>query len=210
VPGGSKHTSRYTYAVLPWVMPRPAGQTRRRILDAAYELFYRRGFSRVGVDEIAAFSGITKRSLYYHFKSKDELLAAVLDLQHELALARIRKHEARYGGAPDDIIDVLFSELARWMVRPGFAGAGFTRIVMELADLPGHPAHAAARRHKSAVESWYAELFAREKVASPEELARDVALLTEGAVALALVHRDRGYVAAAARAAKRLVRSTHR
>jgi AcrR family transcriptional regulator len=191
-------------------MPRPAGQTRRRILDAAYELFYRRGFSRVGVDEIAAFSGITKRSLYYHFKSKDELLAAVLDLQHELALARIRKYETRYRGAPDDIIDVLFSELARWMARPGFAGAGFTRIVMELADLPGHPAHAAARRHKSAVEGWYTELFAREKVASPGELARDVALLTEGAMALALVHRDRTYVMAAARAAKRLVRSTHR
>ena len=58
-------------------MPRHAERTRRRILDAAYELFYRKGFARVGVDEMAAFAGLTKRTLYYHFKSKDELLAAV-------------------------------------------------------------------------------------------------------------------------------------
>jgi AcrR family transcriptional regulator len=63
-------------------MSRSAAKTKRRILDAAYELFYRKGFNRVGVDEIAAASRVTKRSLYYHFKSKDELLASVLELQH--------------------------------------------------------------------------------------------------------------------------------
>src|SRR6516165_3076038 len=120
-------------------MSRPAATTRRRILESAYELFYRKGFSRVGVDEIAEFAGITKRSLYYHFKSKDELLASVLDLHHELSMARIRKHEHRYHGTPQEMLGVLFSELAKWTARPGFAGAGFTRIVMELADLPGHP-----------------------------------------------------------------------
>jgi len=52
-------------------MPRPPERSRRRILDAAYELFYRKGYSRVGVDEIAAFAGLTKRTLYYHFESKD-------------------------------------------------------------------------------------------------------------------------------------------
>jgi AcrR family transcriptional regulator len=98
-------------------MPKPAGPTRRRILDAAYELFYRKGFSRVGVDEIAAFADITKRSLYYHFKSKDELLEAVFDLQHELAMARIRKYEHRYRGEPDEILGILFSELAKWTAK---------------------------------------------------------------------------------------------
>ena len=195
-------------------MPRPAGQTRRRILDSAYELFYRKGFTRVGVDEVAAFAGVTKRTLYYHFRSKDDLvaaylaarLAAVFELQHELALARIRKHEARYRGKPEDILDVLFSELARWIAKPGFAGAGFTRIVMELADLPGHPARAVARRHKAAVESWYAELLAGAKAVAPSDLAREIALLVEGSVALSLIHGDRGYAEAALRAARNLVR----
>jgi AcrR family transcriptional regulator len=187
-------------------MPRPAGKTRRRILDSAYELFYRKGYSRVGVDEIAAFAGITKRSLYYHFESKDELLAAVLDLHHELAMARIRKYEHRYCGEPEEILGILFSELAKWTARPGFAGAGFTRIVMELADLPGHPAHAVARRHKAAVESWYAEVFSKAKVVSPTEVARQVALLVEGATALIFIHGDRRYAEAAAHAARQLVR----
>ena len=82
-----------------------------------------RGLARVGVDEVAAFAGVTKRTLYYHFRSKDELLAAVFDLQHELALARIRNMWLFIAEMPEDILDVLFSELARWTARPGFAGA---------------------------------------------------------------------------------------
>src|SRR6478672_3428879 len=139
-------------------MTRSSAETRRRILDAAYELFYRKGFGRVGVDEIAAFAGITKRTLYYHYKSKDELLAAALDLHDELALARIRKHEERYSGRAEEMLAVLFSELARWSTKPGWTGAGFTRLVMELADLPGHPARAVAHRHKAALEAWWSDL----------------------------------------------------
>ena len=187
-------------------MSRPAGKTRRRILDAAYELFYRKGFNRVGVDEIASASGVTKRSLYYHFKSKDELLASVLELQHELGLARIRKYENRYKGDPDEILAVLFSELAKWSAKSGWTGPGFTRMVMELADMPGHPARAVARRHKAEVERWYAEVLAKARVKSPLECSRQIALLTEGAAALILIHGDRSYAHTAARAAKRLVR----
>src|SRR3954451_1579554 len=102
--------------------------TRRSILDAAYELFYRRGFGRVSVDEIADLAKVTKRTLYYHFKSKDELLASMLDLQRELSLARIRKHERRYSRDVDEIIGVLFFELTRWSKRPGWTGSGFTRL----------------------------------------------------------------------------------
>ena len=56
-------------------MAQTAERTRARILDAAYGLFYRKGFGRVGVDEIAALAKVTKRTLYYHFTSKDEMLA---------------------------------------------------------------------------------------------------------------------------------------
>lgn len=55
-------------------MPRNPEATRRRILDAAYELFYRMGFGRVGVDEVAAFAAVTKRTLYYHFRSRTSCL----------------------------------------------------------------------------------------------------------------------------------------
>jgi len=186
-------------------MPRSAERTRRRILDAAYELFYQKGFVRVGVDEIAALAGLTKRTLYYHFTSKDELLGSVLALHSELSLARIRKYEARYSGSADEIIDILFSELAKWSAKPGWTGAGFTRIVMELADLPGHPARAIAHRHKAAVEAWWASLLESAGVSAPLERAREVVLLMEGATALILIHGDRSYAKAACEGAKKLV-----
>jgi AcrR family transcriptional regulator len=186
-------------------MARSGAATRHGILDAAYELFYKKGFARVGVDEIAAAAGVTKRTLYYHFESKDELLAAVLELQSDLALSRIRKYEERYAGSADEILDVLFSELVRWSTKPGWTGAGFTRLAMELADMPGHPARAIARRHKAALEAWWAGLLEKAGVASSAERSREVVLLMEGATALILIHRDRAYAEAARQAAKRLV-----
>jgi AcrR family transcriptional regulator len=53
-------------------------ETRQHIVDAAYESFWRAGFARTNVDGIAARAGVTKRTLYSHFRSKDDLLAAVL------------------------------------------------------------------------------------------------------------------------------------
>ena len=58
--------------------------------------------------------------------------------------------------------------------------AGFTRLVMELADLPGHPARAIAHRHKAAMEAWWESLLAKAGVSSPAERAREVVLLHRG------------------------------
>jgi AcrR family transcriptional regulator len=63
-------------------MPRDADMTRKRILDAAYGQFRRRGYSRVSMNEIASAARLTKRSLCYHFVSKDALLSAVLEAQY--------------------------------------------------------------------------------------------------------------------------------
>jgi AcrR family transcriptional regulator len=186
-------------------MPRSSARTREQILDAAYLLFRSRGFTRVSMDEIAAASKLTKRTLYYHFRSKDALLAAMLEAQHELALAAFKTFGERLSGSPDAIIDGLFKELAAWSDRPRFAGSGFTRLVIELADLRGHPARLIARRHKAMLESHLAELLARAGVDEPRERAREVWLLSEGAISLILVHNDRSYAAAAAVAAKRLL-----
>ena len=187
-------------------MPRDSQRTHQRVLDAAYVLFRRKGYTRVSMDEIAAAATVTKRTLYYHFESKDQLLAAVLEAQHHLALAAFRTFGDKLSGSPEDIIDTLFRDLAVWSDRPRWAGSGFTRLVIELADLPGHPARTIARRHKAMLEAHLAELFARANVDSPRERAREVWLLSEGAISLILVHRDRSYAAAAAEAAKKLIR----
>lgn len=187
-------------------MPRNAELTRKRILDAAYGQFRRRGYSRVSMDEIAAAASVTKRTLYYHFESKDQLLTAVLETQHHLALAAFKTFADRLSGSPDAIIDGLFRELAVWSDKPRWAGSGFTRLVIELADLPGHPARLIARRHKVLLEGHMAEMLSRAGVVRSTELAREIWLLSEGAISLILVHGDRSYAAAAAVAAKKLIR----
>lgn len=187
-------------------MPRAAGPTRQRILDAAYRLFRQRGFGRVSMDEIAAAARLTKRTLYHHFRSKDDLLADVLRAQDELALQAFRTFGDKLSGSAEAIVAGLFADLAVWADRPRFLGSGFTRLVIELADMPGHPARAIARRHKAKLEGCLADLLAESGVAQARELARAVWLLSEGAISLILVHGDRGYAAAAAKAAMTLVR----
>lgn len=187
-------------------MPRSAEHTRARVLEAAYKLFRRQGYSRVTMDNIAEAAKLTKRTLYHHFKCKDQLLADVLESQHHLALQAFRTFGDNLTGSAETIVEAMFRDLAVWADSPRWAGSGFTRLVIELADLPGHPARLIARRHKAQLEKCFAELLARSGADRPNELARAVWLLSEGAISLILVHGDRGYSAAASEAARTLVR----
>jgi hypothetical protein len=76
-----------------------------------------------------------------------------------------------------------------------WAGSGFTRLVIELADLRGHPARLIARRHKAMLEAHFSKVLAKADVAAPRERAREIWLLSEGAISLTLVHGDRRYAA---------------
>ena len=187
-------------------MPRSGADTHRRILQSAHKLFRRKGYARISMDEIASATRVTKRTLYQHFESKDALLSAVLEQHHELALAAFQTFSAGLNGTANEIIDSLFEALGDWANTPGWAGSGFTRLAIELADLPGHPARTISRRHKTIHEAQLAKLFEKAKASKPQELAREVTLLSEGAMLMMLVHRDRNYAIAAAKAANKLVR----
>jgi len=189
-------------------MARPAKKTRERILAAAYGRLYQEGFTRASLDAIAAAAGVTKRTLYYHFESKDALVAAVLEAQHDRALERIQGWASDAPDDPGELIDALFGKLAAWAGEAKWTGSGFTRIAMELADLPGHPARVAARQHKAAVEAWLAARLGAMNLAAPRETARGIMLLTEGCLSLILIHGDASYADAAAGAAKRLLGGT--
>jgi AcrR family transcriptional regulator len=188
-------------------MPRSARATRERILTSAYLQFRRQGFTRIGVDEIAAAAKITKRTLYYHFRSKDDLLSAVLEAQHEMALAAFRTFGDGLTGSPEEVVDALFTRLAVWMAKPYWNGSGFTRLAMELADMPGHPARKIAKKHKAILESSLADILLKSGVEAPRERAREIWLLSEGAISLVLINGDRSYAVAAKEAAKRLITS---
>ena len=92
------------------------------------------------MDGIAAAAGVTKRTLYYHFESKDAVLAAVLDRQSEHALALFRRMGRKPAASQAELLDVVFGGIERWAAKRRWLGSGYTRLTMELADLPGHPA----------------------------------------------------------------------
>ena len=188
-------------------MRRKSAETRQRIIDAAYTLFYQSGFIRTGVDAVADAAGTTKRTLYQHFRSKDDLIAAVLERQHQMALQRIRKWADRISGTPDQMLTTLFKKLAQWAAGTEWKGSGFTRAAVEFADLPGHPARKAARRHKAKVEMHLAKKFAVQGLDAAVQVAREVLLLIEGSQSLVLIHGNPDYIDAARHAALALVKN---
>jgi AcrR family transcriptional regulator len=171
---------------------------QQTILTCAYRLFHRHGFNRVNMDEIAGAARVTKRTLYYHFRSKDDLIAAALEHQHALAVATFRTWTDRISRKPEAIIASLFGELRNWATERNFFGSGFTRVAFELAEMPGHPARAIARRHERMIEDLLADLLVSAGVRSARRRARQIYTLLEGAAAMMLVHGDQSYVSTAA------------
>jgi len=176
-----------------------------RILDAANRLFYAEGIRAVSVDAIAAKAEITKKTLYYHFKSKDDLIDAYLASRDQPNLALYKKWFDEADGALADKVEAIFLHLAQSARHPKWKGCGFLRTAAELANMPGHPAMKTGAAHKKKFEAWLTEIFAEEAIDAPQELARHIVLLMDGAFSTILVHRDPAYIEAAGRAARDIV-----
>ncbi|MDB5526261.1 MAG: TetR family transcriptional regulator [Rhizobium sp.] len=186
-------------------MPMEPISTRERIVAAANRLFYREGIGRVSVDAVAEEAGLTKRTLYYHFRSKDDLIAAYLDYRDLPNLRAFQRWFDEADGNIADRIAGIFSNLAAAAAHPKWKGCGFLRTSAELANLPGHPAIRTGAAHKKKVESWLASTLAAEGIVNAEALARQIRLLLDGCFAVVMLHRDPSYFATAGLAAHALV-----
>lgn len=188
-------------------MPRTATPTRDRIVSAAAKLFYDEGVRSVGVDAVAEKAGITKRTLYYHFASKDDLIAAYLDARDQPSLILFKHWFAETEGQLADKVRAVFANLARSARHPKWKGCGFLRTSAELAAQPGHPAVRIGVQHKKKVEGWLRESFVAAGLsADADQLARKIVLLLDGSFALVMLHRDPSYMETAGDAAWSLVR----
>ena len=166
-----------------------------RILDTAGRLFYGQGIRAVGVDTIAAEIGISKRTLYNYFPSKDELILAYLSrhfIEPRTTERPLLEQILRY-----------FDWLERWFATDTFRGCPFVNAVAELGD-PTHPGTKMAVAFKEQRRLWLRDALTQMKVADPDGLATQVAILAEGAIIAALVRGDPG-VARAAKAAARIL-----
>jgi AcrR family transcriptional regulator len=181
---------------------RPA---RDRILKAASHLFYLEGVRSVSVDAVAERAEVTKKTLYYHFSSKDELIAAYLAQRDPPNLTTFSRWLEEAQGTLPERMEIFFVRIAEAASHPKWKGCGFLRTTAELASLPGHPARQVGAAHKKKVENWLTTVFLEAGIADAEMLAREVSVLIDGAFSTMLVHRDVGYARAAGRAARTLV-----
>jgi AcrR family transcriptional regulator len=182
-------------------MTSPSNPTRERIISAASALFYNEGIRGVSVDAVAAKAGLTKRTLYYHFRSKDDLVAAYLDARDQPNLALFKKWFTETEGGLPAKVEAIFRNIARSARHPKWKGCGFLRTSAELANLPGHPAIKIGAAHKKKFEDWLRAAFEAEGIDHALPLARQILLLLDGSFAVVLLHRDPSYMETAGQAA---------
>lgn len=186
-------------------MARDSSETRRRLIAAADGLFYGQGIQAVGVDAVAEAAGVTKRTLYYHFSSKDDLIAAYLDARDLPTLGRYQDLIPDSGEPAPLQVRRIFEQLGRNAKDPRWRGCSFLRAAAEFANLPGHPARVVAARHKKRFEGWLNEILAADRFENATGLARQLMILFDGAVAQILIHRDPSYALSARDAASMLL-----
>jgi len=177
-------------------MPAPEKpDMKERILETADRLFYLRGIRAVGVDTISAEIGISKRTLYNHFPSKDELIAAYL--------ARRFKQVPASDSPPAEQILGTFDSLERRFARTDFRGCPFVNAVAELGA-EDQAVRKIAIAFKESRRVWFRDLLLQLKVANAEQLATQLTLLVDGSIAQDLVRNDPS-MARAAKAAARVL-----
>jgi AcrR family transcriptional regulator len=179
------------------MMPSPQKPAmKERILETADRLFYLQGIRAVGVDTIAAEIGISKRTLYNHFPSKDELIAAYLERRFTRAPASDKP--------PVEQILGTFDRLERGFASKGFRGCPFVNAVAELGA-QDQSVKKIAIRFKESRRLWFRDLLLQLGVADPEGLATQLTLLVDGAIAQDLVRDDPSMARAAKEAARVLL-----
>jgi AcrR family transcriptional regulator len=155
-------------------------EPRERILATASELFYRQGVRAVGVDLVVAAAGVAKTSLYRHFRTKDDLVAAFLAREDEDFWRTWDRAAAGYGDDPAAELDAHLDWIGKRVSRPGYRGCPQLNVAAEF-PAADHPARAVAVAHKREFRRRLLSIAERLDVRSPDELAGQLALLLNGA-----------------------------
>jgi AcrR family transcriptional regulator len=157
-----------------------SADARGRVLSTAYNLFCRQGVQATGIDRIVAEAGVAKMTLYRHFRSKDELVLAVLDLREELWSKRWLIAEAkRRGDTPREQLLAIFDLFDGWFHQPDYEGCLLNNVLLESRERPIQAACIAKRNY---VLAFLRTLTEEAGARDPDTLARQWQMLMTGAM----------------------------
>ncbi|MGA2651403.1 MAG: TetR/AcrR family transcriptional regulator [Terracidiphilus sp.] len=157
-----------------------SAEVRDRILRTASELFYKRGVRAVGVDLVVEEAGVAKTSLYRHFRTKDDLIAAFLAREDQDFWNYWDRVADLHQPNPAAELDAHFAWIAERVSRPNYRGCPQLNVAAEFPDAD-HPARLVASAHKQELRSRLKAIAERLRVKRPEELAGQLSLLINGA-----------------------------
>ena len=158
--------------------PAPRRPARERLLAAADELFYEHGINVVGIDRIIEKAGVAKASLYESFDGKDDLIRSYLQARDERRRARILER-IKPLKQPKEKALAVFDILSELAARPDFRGCAFNRAGAESA--PKTKARSACEEAREWMRQFFFEIAQEARATDPENLARQLALLYDGA-----------------------------
>ena len=183
----------------------PRSGKRDHLVDTALTLFKRHGFHATGIDRVIAEAGVARMTLYNHFKSKDDLILAVLRRRDELFRDWFIHRLEEITDDPRERLLAQFDVLGEWFSAGDFTGCMFINASAEFAD-GDDPIHQAAAEHKALVLDYIESMTRAAGATRPRALAASLFLLTEGAIVTAHVMGRSDAALAARRTAEVLLR----
>ncbi|HTX23295.1 MAG TPA: TetR/AcrR family transcriptional regulator [Steroidobacteraceae bacterium] len=156
--------------------------TAARVLATAARLFYAHGVRAVGVEWIVSESGVAKTSLYRHFRTKDDLIAAFLEREDREFWMQWNEVVSPVAGDPMRELLALLDWIGQRVSRDGYRGCPQINVAAEFSD-PDHPARKIRARHKAAMFERLRTLVRRIGRSHPVDVAYQIALLIDGAFA---------------------------
>ena len=153
---------------------------KERILETASELFYRMGVRAVGVDLVVSRADVAKTSLYRHFGTKDDLIAAFLEREDADFWRHWDQVTERHRDDPRAELDAHLDWIGERVGRANYRGCPQINVAAEFPDM-NHPARKVAAAHKREMRRRLRSIAERLGVDRPDELAGQLAVLINGA-----------------------------
>ncbi len=159
---------------------------RQELIDTAINLFTQHGYHGTGIDRIAEEAGVSKKTMYHHFRSKEELILAALKHHDGLFRNYFMKSVNQVSDSPSDRLLGIFDVAHAWFSDNAFFGCMFINAIGEYSNRDSAIRNA-CQDFKSQMTAFVEELAISAKAADPQGLADTLALLLEGAIVTAQV-----------------------
>ena len=177
----------------------PSSSRREKLIDTAIVLFAEHGFHATGIDTILEKSGVSKKTLYRHFRSKDELILAALRKYDGLFRNDFMRQVEQAAGTPRERLVALFDIAELWFRQNNFFGCMFINAIGEYSQ-SDTPIREVCREFKALMRGYIESLCEKASLPNPASLADELALLLEGAIVTAQVAQDRCHAGQVAKA----------